>query len=97
MPRRPFTAGFTQPQPIPEAGIVAANAVMLTGSQMMYDCDDAAPQPRDIAEIRLQTRNMSARMDNMRAALPRPQLATLADNVTAWHARYERVAAGLAT
>jgi dTDP-4-amino-4,6-dideoxygalactose transaminase len=73
-----------------------ARAVMLSGSYMMYARHGAAPEPEAFADIRLQTPNMSARMDNLRAALLRPQLAAIGDSIAAWNARHDRVADWLA-
>ncbi|MES2970099.1 MAG: aminotransferase class I/II-fold pyridoxal phosphate-dependent enzyme [Pseudomonadota bacterium] len=72
-----------------------ARAIMLSGSYMMYERHGAAPDAAAFADIRYLTPNMSARMDNLRAALLRPQLAGLADSIAAWNARHDRVAAGL--
>jgi dTDP-4-amino-4,6-dideoxygalactose transaminase len=73
-----------------------ARAVMLSGSYMMYARHGAAPEPEAFADIRLQIPNMSARMDNLRAALLRPQLAAIGDSIAAWNARHDRVAGWLA-
>lgn len=73
-----------------------ARAVILSGSYMMYARHGAAPAPEVFADIRLQTPNMSARMDNLRAALLRPQLALIGESIAAWNLRHDRVAAGLA-
>jgi dTDP-4-amino-4,6-dideoxygalactose transaminase len=72
-----------------------ARAIMLSGSYMMYARHGAAPDPEVFAEIRLQTPNMSARMDNLRAALLRPQLAAIGDSISAWNALHDRVAGWL--
>ena len=73
-----------------------ARAIMLSGSYMLYHRHGAAPEPEVFATIRLETPNLSARMDNLRAAILRPQLARLDDSIAAWNARYDRVARGLA-
>jgi dTDP-4-amino-4,6-dideoxygalactose transaminase len=73
-----------------------ARAVILSGSYMHYARHGAAPPPEMFAEIRLDTPNLSARMDNLRAAILRPQLARIEDAIARWNARYDRVAAGLA-
>jgi len=73
-----------------------ARAVMLSGSYMLYTRHRAAPPPEAFADIRLDTPNMSGRMDNLRAAILRPQLARLARQCAAWTERYRIVEAGLA-
>ncbi len=41
--------------------------------------------------LRLDTPNISSRMDNLRAAILRPQLRTLQDRVARWSALYARI------
>ena len=76
--------------------IFMARAIMLSGSYMLYARHGAAPDPAIFADIRLDTPNMSARMDNLRAAILRPQLAVLDATIAQWNARHDRVAAALA-
>ena len=64
---------------------------ILSGSYMLYARHGAAPPPEAFAEIRLDTPNLSARMDNLRAAILRPQLARIEDAIARWNARYDRV------
>ena len=52
-----------------------ARATILSGSYMLYERHGAGPARETYADIRLDTPNMSARMDNLRAAILRPQLA----------------------
>jgi dTDP-4-amino-4,6-dideoxygalactose transaminase len=73
-----------------------ARATMLSGSYMLYDRHGAGPAPETYADIRLDTPNMSARMDNLRAAVLRPQLARIEDAIARWNARHDRVAGHLA-
>lgn len=73
-----------------------ARAIMLSGSYMLYARHGAAPDPSVFADIRLDTPNMSARMDNLRAAVLRPQLAMLDVTIGEWNARHDRVAQALA-
>ena len=73
-----------------------ARAIMLSGSYMLYARHGAAPDPAVFADIRLDTPNMSARMDNLRAAILRPQLVALDATIAQWNARHDRVAAALA-
>jgi dTDP-4-amino-4,6-dideoxygalactose transaminase len=69
-----------------------ARAVVLSGSYMLYDRHEAAPPPEAFADIRLDAPNMSGRMDDLRAAILRPQLAALPDSARRWNARYAAVA-----
>lgn len=73
-----------------------ARAVILSGSYMLYDRHLAGPPLETYTDIRLDTPNCSGRMDNLRAAILRPQLAQLDDNVRRWNARYRAVEAELA-
>lgn len=73
-----------------------ARAIMLSGSYMLFDRHRAAPPPETFSTIRYETPNMSGRMDNLRAAILRPQLARLDANCAAWTERYRAVEAGLA-
>lgn len=74
---------------------VAARAILLSGSYMLYGKHRAAPPEEVFQRIRLQVPNVSGRMDNLRAAILRPQLPVLADRVARWEARYRRLEAGL--
>lgn len=73
-----------------------ARAIMLSGSYMLYARHGAAPDPAVFTDIRLDTPNMSARMDNLRAAILRPQLVALDGTIAQWNARHDRIAAALA-
>lgn len=70
-----------------------ARAIILSGSYMLYERHGAAPSAEVFADIRLDTPNMSARMDNLRAAILRPQLASIDDATDRWNARHDCVAA----
>ncbi|MBI1418512.1 MAG: aminotransferase class I/II-fold pyridoxal phosphate-dependent enzyme [Limimaricola sp.] len=72
-----------------------ARAIMLSGSYMLYERHRAAPPPETFAQIRYETPNISGRMDNLRAAILRPQLRALAIQADRWNARYRIVEAGL--
>ncbi len=74
-----------------------ARAIMLSGSYMLYERHGAAPDAAAFADIRLDTPNMSARMDNLRAAVLRPQLRKLDANIERWNERYRAVEHGLRT
>ncbi len=72
-----------------------ARATILSGSYMLYDRHLVGPPPEVFTDIRLETPNCSGRMDNLRAAILRPQLAALKGRVKAWDVRYRTVQAGL--
>lgn len=72
-----------------------ARAVLLSGSYMLYARHRAAPPPEVFEAVRLDTPNVSGRMDNLRAAILRPQLRMLAERVDRWEALYRATEAGL--
>ncbi len=74
---------------------VMARAVLLSGSYMLYGSHRAGPPPEAFEAVRLQTPNVSGRMDNLRAAILRPQLALLEERVARWAERYRVLEAGL--
>ncbi|MGV6849915.1 MAG: DegT/DnrJ/EryC1/StrS family aminotransferase [Marinibacterium sp.] len=74
---------------------VAARAVLLSGSYMLYDRHGAAPGPQAFEGLKYDTPNVSGRMDNLRAAILRPQLARLDEQVGRWNTRYGVLEAGL--
>jgi dTDP-4-amino-4,6-dideoxygalactose transaminase len=74
---------------------VAARSVLLSGSYMLYALHRAAPPPEAFEGLRLDVPNISGRMDNLRAAVLRPQLARLAEQCDRWTERYRAVEAGL--
>ncbi len=85
-----------------EGGIITSNdeefmarAIIMSGSYMLYERHGAAPAKAVFDNIRLETPNMSGRMDNLRAAILLPQLARLAQNIARWNERYQIVANAL--
>jgi len=74
---------------------VAARAIIMSGSYMLYQRHGTSPSEEIFKRIRLDTPNMSGRMDNLRAALLRGQLPLLDQNVHRWNERYQRLEAGL--
>ncbi|MEH6446508.1 MAG: DegT/DnrJ/EryC1/StrS family aminotransferase [Oceanospirillaceae bacterium] len=64
-----------------------AKAIMYSGSYMLYASHSAAPEEEVFADIRFETPNYSGRMDNLRAAILRPQLANLDQQCARWNAR----------
>ncbi|MEO1638984.1 MAG: DegT/DnrJ/EryC1/StrS family aminotransferase [Pseudomonadota bacterium] len=73
-----------------------ARAIMLSGSYMLFEKHRAAPPPDVFAEIKYLTPNISGRMDNLRAAILRPQLRDLATQAARWNERYRVLEDGLA-
>ena len=73
-----------------------ARAIMLSGSYMLFEKHRAAPPVETFAQIKYETPNISGRMDNLRAAILRPQLRDLAQQAARWNARYKVLADGLA-
>lgn len=69
-----------------------ARATILSGSYMLYERHGAGPDAATYSEVRLDTPNMSARMDNLRAALLRPQLRAIESDIDSWNARHDLVA-----
>ncbi|MFK7879144.1 DegT/DnrJ/EryC1/StrS family aminotransferase [Roseobacter sp.] len=74
---------------------IAARAIMLSGSYMLYERHLAGPPKEVFDKIRYETPNISGRMDNLRAAILRPQLADLATQCARWNERYFCLEEGL--
>lgn len=72
-----------------------ARAILLSGSYMLYARHRAAPPPEAFDRARWVTPNVSGRMDNLRAAILRPQLLDLAAQIARWNRLYRAVEAGL--
>ncbi|WP_170365860.1 DegT/DnrJ/EryC1/StrS family aminotransferase [Ruegeria arenilitoris] len=75
--------------------MLAAKATMLSGSYMLYERHLAVPGPEVFERIKYTTPNVSGRMDNLRAAILRPQLRELDRQVRRWNERYAEIEAGL--
>lgn len=69
-----------------------ARAIMYSGSYMMFDKHQAAPPKSAFDSIRYETPNYSGRMDNLRAAMLRPQLADLDAQCKRWNKSYKTLA-----
>lgn len=72
-----------------------ARAVIFSGSYMLYSRHVAAPDEEEFLEVRLDTPNYSGRMDNLRAAILRPQLRTLDEKCRRWNELYRALEEGL--
>ena len=75
---------------------LAARAVLLSGSYMLYARHRAAPGPEVFDPLKLDIPNVSSRMDNLRAAILRPQIGLLEDRRARWRNLYQAMEAGLA-
>lgn len=76
---------------------LAAKAILLSGSYMLYGQHGARPSDEVFERHRLHTPNFSMRMSALTAALARPQLSLLARRAETWNARYHQLADGLRT
>ena len=74
---------------------VMARAILLSGSYMLFEKHTAGPGAEAFQRERYEMPNMSGRMDNLRAAILRPQLRNLRAQCEAWNDRYRTVEAGL--
>jgi dTDP-4-amino-4,6-dideoxygalactose transaminase len=72
-----------------------ARAIVLSGSYMLYPRHTARPPVDTFENIKLDTPNVSGRMDHLRAAILRVQLRGLNANVARWNALYRTVEEGL--
>jgi dTDP-4-amino-4,6-dideoxygalactose transaminase len=68
---------------------VMARAIMHSGSYMLFERHDAAPDASVFDDIKLDTPNYSGRMDNLRATILRAQLPLLDENCSRWNERYQ--------
>ena len=75
---------------------IAARAIIMSGSYMLYGSHGAAPDEAVFKSVKLKTPNYSGRMDNVRAAILRGQLAGLDENVRRWNLRYQALETGIA-
>jgi len=74
---------------------IMAKATMLSGSYMLYESHLAGAPVEAFENVRLDTPNCSGRMDNLRAAILRPQLADLSIQAERWNKRYRALEIGL--
>ncbi|MCL7465361.1 DegT/DnrJ/EryC1/StrS family aminotransferase [Phaeovulum sp. NW3] len=73
-----------------------ARMILMSGSYMLYPHHRAAPPPEAFEARKWTTPNISGRMDNLRAAILRPQLARLPGQIARWNTLYRAIEAGLA-
>ena len=74
---------------------IIARAIVLSGSYMLFEQHRSIPDLAVFEKIKLETPNISGRMDNLRAAILRPQLSDLSDRVFRWNERYRIIEDGL--
>ncbi len=74
---------------------VMARAILLSGSYMLYGRHTAAPPAEMFEKIKFETPNISGRMDHLRAAILRVQLADLPTQTQRWNVLYTRLETGL--
>ena len=72
-----------------------ARAILLSGSYMLYPRHKARPPVEVFEAHKYLMPNISGRMDNLRAAILRPQLADLPAQVARWNMLYRTVEEGL--
>jgi len=72
--------------------VLMAKAIVLSGSYMLFERHVAAPSVDVFNKIKLSTPNCSGRMDNLRAAILRPQLKVLDNNARRWNDRFDAFA-----
>jgi len=74
---------------------IFARATLNSGSYMLYQRHGTVPPEEHFGDARYQMPNCSGRMDNLRAAILRPQLKTLDQNCQRWNERYHELAGAL--
>ncbi len=70
-------------------GDLIARATIMSGSYMLYPRHGAGPDEAAYALAKYESPNCSARLDNLRAAILRPQLTNLDASVARWAKRHE--------
>ncbi len=74
---------------------IAAQAILLSGSYMLYAQHGAAPPNEVFERHRATTPNWSMRMSALAAAVAHPQIEELPERRRTWNERYERIANAL--
>lgn len=72
-----------------------ARAIIHSGSYMLYEKHTARPEMDVFESIKMMVPNYSSRMDNLRAAILRPQIQTLDAQCERWNTLYRTFEAGL--
>ncbi len=71
---------------------MAAQAILYSGSYMLYAQNGTAPAEQVFERHKYMTPNFSMRMQELTAALARPQIAMLDDRAAHWRERYDLLA-----
>jgi len=74
---------------------IISRAIILSGSYMLYELHTARPAVEVFDPLRTMVPNYSCRMDNLRAAILRPQLQMLDEQCARWNKRYQLLEEGL--
>jgi dTDP-4-amino-4,6-dideoxygalactose transaminase len=74
---------------------IISKAIIASGSYMLYDRHLSRPSLEDFAAHKTTTPSYSCRMDNLRAAILRPQLKRLDEQCLRWNKRYRILEQGL--
>jgi dTDP-4-amino-4,6-dideoxygalactose transaminase len=74
---------------------VISRAIIHSGSYMLYERHTARPAMEVFEPLRTMVPNYSCRMDNLRAAILRPQLQKLDEQCVRWNKRYRILEKGL--
>jgi len=74
---------------------IIAQAILYSGSYMLYDTHISKPSPEIFDRYKKIIPNLSLRMSNLQAAILRPQLKLLDDQVARWNKRYAVLEKGL--
>ena len=77
--------------------LIAAKATIMSGSYMLYERHGAGPSAEVFDSIRTKMPNFSCRLDHLRAALIRSQMAHLDDNIARWNTLYNALDIDLRT
>ena len=72
-----------------------ARAIIYSGSYMLYERHTSRPGMEVFESIKTMVPNYSSRMDNLRAAILRPQLKILDHQCVRWNKRYQFLEQGL--
>lgn len=72
-----------------------SRAILLSGSYMLYDRHTARPGMEVFEPLKMMMPSYSCRMDNLRAAILRPQLRNLDRQCARWNRRYRILEQGL--
>ena len=67
---------------------IMAKSIALSGSYMMFEKHLSAPAKAHFDGVKYETPNISGRMDQLRAAILRPQLKELDNQIARWNERY---------